>query len=427
VALGTPDVVLVGRIVSAVARREMARAIRFKPGQQSPLPPPDGLRRLLYLHVPFCESLCPYCSFHRVVFDERLCRAYFAALRREIRLYRELGFTFGAAYVGGGTPTVLVDELCRTIDVARDCYPLREVSVETNPDHLDDTRLAALSDAGVNRLSVGVQTFDDGLLRIVNRYDRCGSGGDTARRLRRALGRFDTLNADMMFCFPSQDSGMLDRDIDTLLEIGMDQVTYYPLMVSDTTRESVSAAVGRVSRNQEGGLYRRIVERLSPGYVRSTAWCFSRQRDNPAIDEYIVDHDEYAGLGSGSIGFLNGTCYANTFDIPAYIAELEQGRLPIRASRQFSRRERVRYDFLMKLFSGVLDTTAFRSRHGGFGRYLWPELLALWSAGATRRDRDRICLTERGYYYLVVLMREFFTAVNNLRDAARREPQPGRQ
>ena len=406
-------------LIAGKARREFSQAMRFEGGGTPHVPPPGKPRpRLLYIHIPFCERLCPYCSFNRVAFTEDLCRAYFRALRKEITLYRELGYDFGAIYVGGGTPTVLIDELEETITLARTSFHIRELSVETNPNHLTEDRLAVLQRAGVNRLSVGVQSFDDGLLRKMDRYDKYGSGAEIAGRLRQTLGRFGTLNADMIFNFPTQTSAMLDRDLDTLREIGIDQVTWYPLMVSDSTRQKVMETLGRVDDRQEERFYHQIVGRLVPAYRFSSAWCFSRKQ--AMIDEYIVDYDEYAGLGSGSIGYLNGTCYANTFDIRGYIAQLDRGELPLAASRIFSVRDQIRYDFLMKLFGTRLNTAALRKKYEGkFLRLLWPDLLAFSLIGALSWRAPDIVLTKRGRYAWVVLMREFFTAVNNFRDYCR--------
>jgi coproporphyrinogen III oxidase-like Fe-S oxidoreductase len=406
-------------LIAGKARREFSRAMRFEDGGTPHVPPPGKQRpRLLYIHIPFCERLCPYCSFNRVAFAEDLCRVYFRALRKEITLYRERGYDFGAIYVGGGTPTVLIDELEETIALARNSFHIRELSVETNPNHLTEDRLAVLQRAGVNRLSVGVQSFDDGLLRKMDRYDKYGSGAEIAGRLRQTLGRFGTLNADMIFNFPTQTSAMLDRDLDTLREIGIDQVTWYPLMVSDSTRQKVMETLGRVDDRQEERFYHQIVGRLVPAYRFSSAWCFSKRQ--AMIDEYIVDYDEYAGLGSGSIGYLNGTCYANTFDIGGYIAQLDRGELPLAASRIFSIRDQLRYDFLMKLFGTRLNTAELRKKYEGrFLGLLWPDLLAFSLIGALSWRAPDIVLTKRGRYAWVVLMREFFTAVNNFRDYCR--------
>ena len=410
---------MIHALIAGMAKREFSRAMCFEGGGKPRVPPPGDPRpRLLYIHIPFCERLCPYCSFNRVTFTEDLCRAYFRALRKEIILYRELGYDFGAIYVGGGTPTILTDELEETITLARTSFHIRELSVETNPNHLTEDRLAALQRAGVNRLSVGIQSFDDSLLRKMDRYDKYGSGAEIARRLRQTLGRFGTLNADMIFNFPTQTSAMLDRDLDTLRGIGIDQVTWYPLMVSDSTRQKVMETLGRMDARQEERFYHQIVGRLVPAYRFSSAWCFSLRQ--AMIDEYIVDYDEYAGLGSGSIGYLSGTCYANTFDINSYIAQLDQDELPLAASRIFSVRDRVRYDFLMKLFGTRLNTVELRKKYDGrFLRLLWPDLLAFSLIGALSWQAPDIVLTKRGRYAWVVLMREFFTAVNNFRDYCR--------
>lgn len=410
---------LLNAIITQIAKREFSRAMNFEDRGEPDLTPGDITKSsLLYIHIPFCEQLCPYCSFHRTMFDEKLCRNYFNALRKEIILYKNLGYAFGGIYVGGGTPTILMEELEETLCLAKQSFPLRGISVETNPNHLTDNNVAALKRIGVNRLSVGIQSFDDQLLKHMDRYEKYGSGDAIAGRLSQTLGQFDTLNADMMFNFPSQNMTTLDRDLDILLDIGMDQITYYPLMVSDSTRHNVARTFGQVNYGKEEQFYHRIVERLVPPYRFSSAWCFSKK--TAMIDEYIVDYDEYAGLGSGSIGYLNGMCYANTFDIAQYIAQVEKDELPVMAYRHFLRRDQLRYDFLMKLFGMKLDVPALRKKYAGvFSRRMWPDILAFFLAGGLRYRNHCFYLTKRGCYMWVIMMREFFIAVNNFRDFCR--------
>jgi coproporphyrinogen III oxidase-like Fe-S oxidoreductase len=142
------------------------------------------------------------------------------------------------------------------------------------------------------------------------------------------------------------------------------------------------------------------------------------------IDEYIVDYDEYAGLGSGSIGFLNGVCYANTFNIQEYIQKIDRGEAPLMAERVFTRKDQMRYDFLMKLFGTRLDLKTFRDKYGvNPWPYLWFEILSFILAGRLRYDKGRLTLTDKGCYSWVIMMREFFTAVNNFRDFCREKFQ----
>ncbi len=410
---------LIKAIVTRKARQEFARLMQFEEGGPPDIVPGSTQKLpLLYIHIPFCEKLCPYCSFHRVVMEGNLCRDYFKALRGEITLYTKRGHDFSGIYVGGGTPTILIEELEETLELAKASFSIRQISVETNPNHLTDQNIAVLKRVGINRLSVGVQSFNNQLLRNMDRYEKYGSGEFIARRLSQTLGHFDTLNADMIFNFPSQTLTMLDRDLDILKDIGIDQVTYYPLMVSDSTRDAVSEKFGHVSYRKEQQFYHRIVERLIPTYWHSSAWCFSKKA--AMIDEYIVDYDEYAGLGSGSIGYLHGTCYANTFHIGEYIAMVSRGDIPIAAYRTFRFQEQLRYDFLMKLFGMKMDIPASRKKYGGsFYRVLWFNILAFLLAGALQYRPPYLYLTRRGCYLWVIMMREFFIAVNNFRDFCR--------
>ncbi|OHD69228.1 MAG: hypothetical protein A2V99_08355 [Spirochaetes bacterium RBG_16_67_19] len=387
------------------------------PGRQRAKPTVSAEREhLLYLHVPYCEELCSYCSFNRVRLDTGQASRYFAALRAEMRLYSALGYRFDEAYVGGGTPTVLPEELGAVLRQARELWPIRSLSVETNPNHLTPETLSLLAACGVDRLSVGVQTFDDGLLQATQRYQRFGSGADIHRNLASARGRFATLNVDLIFNFAEQSESMLRRDLQIVSELGVDQLTCYPLMSPRPLR-------GPFTREK---LYYRIIrETLAPAYRPTTAWCFSRRAGGgqPSAqglgDEYIATREEYAGLGSGSFGYLGGRLYANTFSLPRYIELLDRGELPVVAERRFSRRDRLRYDFLMKLFGGRLDLDELEVRHGpGAAARLRLERVFFRAIGALRREGRTLALTEAGNYVWVILMREFFTGVNRLRAAS---------
>jgi len=412
---------LINQIVTYMVKREFARSLKFEEGTFPELPScNDDKQRLLYIHIPFCEELCPYCSFHRITFEETLTKRYFNALRREIKIYHEKGYKFKGIYVGGGTPTVLIDELAETLNLTREVFSITDISVETNPNHLNSKNIEILQQSGVKRLSVGVQTFNDDLLKIIGRYDKYGSGKTIVERLKNTQGCFDTLNADMIFNFPGQTSEMLDADLAILLNLNMEQVTFYPLMISALTQEIMGKTIGNIDFRGEEKLYKLIVRRLEKNYDFSSAWCFSRKKT--LIDEYVVDYDEYAGLGSGAIGYLHGTCYSNTFDIEKYIASLEQGKLPLQASRKFDLHDQMSYDFMMKLFSTKLDITALQEKYNGkFLNTLWKEIAAFEIVRAFRYFPPYLHLTPRCRYLWVIMMREFFIAVNNFRDYCRKQ------
>ncbi|MBA4370607.1 MAG: coproporphyrinogen dehydrogenase [Coriobacteriaceae bacterium] len=411
---------LAERVLTAFLRQANSRYLEIDHSEAVRLPDPEpGRAYMLYAHVPFCVRLCPYCSFNRFPYSEDIARTYFAHLRDEMRIIADKGFHFGSMYVGGGTPTVLVDELCHTIDLARELFGDMEVSSETNPNHLTPEYTECLAPR-VHRFSVGVQSFDDGLLKQMDRYERYGSGAQVLQALADVAGVFKSLNVDLIFNFPNQTEAMLRHDIDLLKASGADQVTMYPLMVSPAVRRSLTQSVGKVDYAREEHFYQVTSEALADVFEPSSAWCFSRVGGG-MIDEYIVDYDEYVGVGSGAFSFLGGSIYTNSFSLREYGEAVEAHRTSVTGTKRFSTRELMRYRLLMGLFGLTLDKRAFERDFGvPFDRAMRFEAGFMRAVGAfARDDADVVALSPKGRYLLVAMMREFFAGVNNLRDQAR--------
>ncbi len=409
------------RLLANALRRAVAPALHFDEMPAGPPRPMPGRRYLLYVHIPFCEYLCPFCSFHRVQFKARTANPYFDALRAEIVRYAELGFEFHEVYVGGGTPTVLPEQLLSTLRLVRELSPVGDISVETNPNHLNPPVVDALQAAGVTRLSVGVQSFDDTLLERMGRYQAYGSAAQIVERLARVRDVFPTLNVDLIFNLPEQTAASFATDLRILRDVVCPtQVSFYPLMATESTRERMRREMSIVEGDNEHTFYRMIADGLGPAYQANSAWCFSR---GPGmVDEYVVDQEDYVGAGSGAFGYVHGRLTANSFSLREYQARIAAGGLGVTRSRNLSRREQLRYHLLMRLFGLRLDKGITRERFGDDAyRQLWPEVMALKLAGAVRETSDELHLTDRGMYYWVVMMREFFTGVNRFREEMREQ------
>jgi len=297
---------------------------------------------------------------------------------------------------------------------------VKRISVETNPNDLDDERLPTLRDVGVNRLSVAVQSFDDKLLQEMQRYEKYGGGEQIKQRLMRTRGEFETLNVDMIFNLPHQTEASLMHDLHVITaEINADQGSFYPLMSSDSTVRSMRKDMGKVDYRREKTLYKLIVrDMLDAGYQRSSAWCFSRHKS--MIDKYITEQNDYLGLGSGAFSYLDGGIYSSTFSINHYLKLFEAGEVGIVRHRSVDSTDQMRYYLMMRMFSGALDLHDAEARfRGQFRHSLRAELLRLRLIGAISGDELEIRLTERGFYIWVMMMREFFTGVNNLREEMR--------
>ena len=402
-----------------ILRREYARSMQFlTTARELELPEPSDRPMQLYVHVPFCEVLCPFCSFHRVRHRVDKSQRYFHALREEIRRYHGAGFAFSDVYVGGGTPTVAPDELARTLELIRSLWPIRTLSVETNPNDLREEVLGVLDAAEVTRLSVGVQTFDDELLRRMDRYDKYGSAALISERLQATQGRYHTLNVDMIFNLPGQTLELLERDLDALLALGVDQVSFYPLMTAPTAQRRMAESMGAADPSRRLMFYQHILGRMLPTYRASSAWCFSRI--DGMFDEYIIDQEKYIGVGSGAFSYVGGAMYSTTFSLNKYCERIARGQTGITQGKHMSMRERMRYDFLVKLFGLELTHEYIESRYGWrFWLLMAPELTAMRLVGATRHEPRRLRLTQRGMYCWVLMMAEFFNAVNAFREQMR--------
>ncbi len=382
-------------------------------------PTRPGRKYSLYVHIPFCETLCPYCSFNRFIYREELADVYFADLHAELDLIAKLGYQFETMYIGGGTPTIMIDELTGIIDRAKQLFNIREVSCETNPNHLIPEIIQKLK-GRVDRLSVGVQSFDPQILRAIGRLQKFGTPELILERIAYAAPYFSTFNVDMIFNFPGQTEAMIRNDVEKIIHSAANQVTFYPLMVSQSVRHSIGI-MGEYDPKAELGLYQLINEQLSQAFKSESVWTFTRQQ-HQLIDEYIASYEEYLGVGSGSFSYLDGGLYLNTFSLSAYHNALSNGKLALTGYRKFSRTDQMKYRFLMQFFNGHLDIDQFQKDFKlpvEIG--LWKELLFMKLWGAIHSDNaGHIYLDTQKQYLIVVMMREFFNSVNQLRDQARK-------
>ncbi|MBI3930871.1 MAG: coproporphyrinogen III oxidase family protein [Chloroflexi bacterium] len=367
----------------------------------------------LYIHIPFCRTLCPFCCFNRYLLSEDKARQYFQNLRKEVAFYSQRGFRFSNFYFGGGTPTVAIDELISFINFLKENFEVKQISLETTHREINRQNIDLLKAAGINRLSIGVQSFDNNILKTMGRATETGE--EAREKLSMAQGHFDTVNADFIFNFPGQSIEQFADDIATFKALGIDQATFYPLMPSPHKMSALERRFQWVDTSREKDFYDVILSELyQTDYRVSTVWCFSR--GDRIIDEYIIDDDDYIGVGAGSVSFLKGAFYVNTFSLEKYDQIISSNRLPIVRWKNLSEREHLRYYLLTKLFGTTLDREKFYRRfNDDVNKKLRFELLFFRLFGLIR-DNGKISLTRKGMYLTSVMMKEFFAALNGLRE-----------
>ena len=417
------------RVIKAMSKHELA--MEPVPEDERMLPgPKPGMHYMLYMHIPFCQRLCPYCSFNRYPFKEEVARPYFANLRREMLMLKDMGYDFESIYCGGGTPTIMIDELCETLDLARENFHIKEVSSETNPNHLTQPYLDKLK-GRVQRLSVGVQSFNDDLLKQMDRYEKYGSGEEIFERIGQAAPYFDILNVDMIFNFPSQTPDVLMNDVERIKACGAQQTTFSPLYFSNATTRHMLETLGHPEYAREYEYYKMLDSALNEGpdapFERRTVWTFNRRGHDlhacgqVPVDEFGVSYEEYPAIGSGSVTHLDGTIYVNTFSLSQYNRDIEAGHMSVMGKTKMSKHDLMDYRFMQDLYSLRLDKKRFERDFGvSVDKGLPVEMAFMRANGAFATDNDEeLTLTVKGRYYALVMQRQFLSGLNELRDQAR--------
>jgi len=203
-----------------------------------------------------------------------------------------------------------------------------------------------------------------------------------------------------------------------LLGLKANQVSFYPLMVAKSAEAKMRATMGLPEPGRVRDYYQRYLARLRPTFSPQSCWCFSKSK--AAIDEYIVDADDYVGVGSGAFSYLDGTMYATTFSLNTYVERVAHGLTGVTGRRPLSRLEQMKNTFLTRLFGLELKKAWVEARWGDrFEAELWYALTAMKWLGALTEDDDAWRLTDRGMYYWVLMMSEFFESVNAFRETMR--------
>ncbi len=372
------------------------------PGRVAPAPSASpqgrGAARHLYVHLPFCASRCGYCDFVTVVGHDGLHGAYVEALLAELELSRELlAPELETVFLGGGTPTltewVALERLLRALPSSTG-----EVTVEANPETMTAELAGGLRDAGVNRVSLGAQSFEPRLLAVLERRARPDDVRCAVRRLRAA--GLANVNLDLIYGIPGQTPADLGRDLDAALALEPEHLSCYELEAKPGTRFT-HAHGDELARQAEAmeGYFELVVERLTgAGYRWYETANFCRTdagRDLRAQHNlgYWLGRD-YLGLGLGAVSTIGFERWRTTPRLPVYLAALGVGELPPRELEPLDPGVRARERVLLGLrLDEPLPVAGLEEAldEGGLERM---ERLGL----VQRRAAGMLALTTRGRY-----------------------------
>lgn len=355
----------------------------------------------LYIHVPFCASKCAYCDFASFPKREADWPRYFEALWGELDGWRgQLGDReLVTAFIGGGTPTLvpaayIEETMCR----ARALLPFAqgaEITIEGNPGTLTPEKLAVYRAAGVNRLSLGAQSFDDGLLKSLGRIHTAAQVGE-AVRMARAAG-FSNINLDLMYALPGQTMAQWRDTLDAAVALGVEHLSAYSLIVEDGTPMAARVASGAATLPDDdavNAMQREAVARLaSAGYGRYEISNYARPGFECRHNLVYWHRGDYLGIGCAAHSLLDGV----RFDNPAALDDYLSG------GRREHEQELTRADIMEETLmlatrtARGLDLAAWRRDFGApFEQGREAALARLSNGGFIEIQGDWLRLTTRG-------------------------------
>lgn len=320
-----------------------------------------------YIHIPFCEHICFYCDFNKVFLEGQPVDEYVDLLLREMRLTmgQQTNETIETIYVGGGTPTTLNEtQLDRLLTGMKEILPFQlgnEFTFEANPGDLSVEKLKVLHDHGVNRLSMGVQSFNDELLKKIGRIHRASDVYQSIANARQV--GFENISIDLIYRLPGQTEADFQTSLVKALELDLPHYSTYSLILENKTIFYNLMRQGKLplpSEDAEANMYQMAIDQMAEKGRKQY------EISNYALPGYESQHnliywknEKYYGFGAGAHGYLEGHRYQNNGPIQHYLKPLRENKLPILRSQELSFEEKVEEE----MFLGLRKLQGVNSAH----------------------------------------------------------------
>lgn len=291
----------------------------------------------VYIHIPFCERKCLYCDFNSGPASDGFKKQYIEGLIKEILLYKAVlkNRRIKTLFIGGGTPSSvppsLFEQLLVTLHEVIDFHEVEEFTIEANPGTIDEEKLQLYLKYGINRISFGVQSFEDNLLKRIGRLHNCVEAIDSIK-LAKKLG-FNNINIDLMHNLPEMTSEDLYSSIDLAEELGVTHISLYSLILEEGTplfNEFEQKGLPLMSEEEERRVFHQALKRLDDyGFKRYEVSNFAKEGKQCAHNMIYWGVDDYIGLGVSAHGKYMYTRYHNEASIESYLNKLNKGGYPI--------------------------------------------------------------------------------------------------
>ena len=311
----------------------------------------NNLPKALYIHIPFCESICDYCDFTKLQYFHSFAEKYLHALKKELD-DRVLNKDLKTIYIGGGTPTSLNDEEFETLLKMVEPYSkeVEEYTIEANPESLSLSKIKLMKKYGVNRVSIGVESTDDQILKSINRKHTFCDVQNAVKNLRE--NGISNINLDLIIGLPNVSFKMLEKDIKNILSLNPNHISCYSL----TVHEHTVFHINKIEEPDEEYAYNayKVINKLleGSGYTHYEVSNWAKPGFESKHNLTYWYNERYYGIGLGASGYIDNVRYKNTTNFEKYVSnknDLEEEIVDLEDDKQYEIMLRLRTRFGINL------------------------------------------------------------------------------
>lgn len=370
----------------------------------------------LYIHIPFCKSKCKYCDFYSIKTCKNNMDEYINNLKEEIKLYstKLTVRKVKTIYIGGGTPSTLslenVNDILKTISnnfVIKDGI---EITIEANPESLDKDKIIGYKQAGINRLSLGVQSFLNKELAFLGRIHEVEESLNTIEIINKY---FNNYNIDLIFAIPGQTFEEFKQSLNQAIELNPPHISLYNLQIEEGTtlyKKLENNEINKISEELDYKMYNFAIEKLKENSFKHYEISnFAKKGYESKHNLIYWDYKPYLGLGPSAHGFNGSNRYYNIQDITLYNKELSNYNLPVEEIVELSKNELITERIIMglRLKKGI-NKSSFKSRFGISLTELYGDTInKLEKENLIHVDDEKITLTKKGLNLGNITLAEF--------------------
>ncbi|WP_430509668.1 radical SAM family heme chaperone HemW [Gottfriedia solisilvae] len=361
----------------------------------------------VYIHIPFCQQICYYCDFNKFMMDRQPVDQYLDYLEKEIveSIKRTPITNLKTVFVGGGTPTALdLEQTQKLIDmINRHIIKGQagvEMTFESNPNEISKEKLQILKDGGVNRISFGAQTFDEGLLKKIGRT-HSPNEIEEAIQTAKEVG-IDNINLDLMYALPGQTMEQFVDSLDKAMELPIQHISAYSLIIEPKTVFYIEMNRGKLKpapEEDEAAMYDFLMKYLNEkGFHQYEISNFEKNGLESKHNLVYWNNDEYFGFGAGAHGYVNGVRYSNAGPLKKYFQLIDEKGVPVIHEHTVTKQEKMEEEMFLGLrkMKGVSEVE-FSTKYGATFNEIFPNVIEKLSKdGLVEYKDDYLRLTHKG-------------------------------